>query len=58
MLFALDICVHKKVPPTYSVHWDLNHHPPPPPPLLPPQKYNPFFAKSPLKSENYPKSPF
>ena len=24
MLFALDICVNKKVPPTHSVHWSLN----------------------------------
>ena len=27
MLFALDICVNKKAPPTHSVHWGLN--PPP-----------------------------
>ena len=24
MLFALDICVNKKAPPTHSVHWGLN----------------------------------
>ena len=24
MLFPLDICVNKKVPPTHSVHWGLN----------------------------------
>ena len=50
MLFALDICVNKKVPPTYSVHWGLN-------PISTPQKHNPlffFFAKPPLKSANYP----
>ena len=45
MLFALDICVNKKGPPTHSVHWGLN------PPL---QKRNSFFAKSPLKSAKYP----
>ena len=27
MLFALDICVIKKAPPTHSVHWSLNPHP-------------------------------
>ena len=52
MLFALDICVNKKAPPTYSVHWDLNR----PPPYL--KNITPSFAKSPLKSENYPKPPF
>ena len=55
MLFALDICVNKKTPPTHSVHWGLK----PPPPL---QKHNPFFffffAKPALKSSNYPSSPF
>ena len=24
MLFALDICVNKKAPPTHSVHWGIN----------------------------------
>ena len=24
MLFALNICVNKKAPPTHSVHWGLN----------------------------------
>ena len=43
MLFALDICVNKKAPPTHSVHWGLNLFPP---------------AKSPLKSVNYPSPPF
>ena len=28
MLFALDICVNKKAPPTHSVHWCLNASPP------------------------------
>ena len=28
MLFALDICVNKKAPPTHSVHWGLNPSPP------------------------------
>ena len=28
MLFALDICVNKKAPPTRSVHWVLNPSPP------------------------------
>ena len=27
MLFALDICVKKKAPPTHSVHWGLNPSP-------------------------------
>ena len=30
MLFAMDICVNKKAPPTYSVHWGLTSPPPPP----------------------------
>ena len=34
MLFALDICVNKNAPPTYSVDWGLN---PPPPPTSTPQ---------------------
>ena len=55
MLFALDICVNKKAPPTYSVHWGLT--PPPPPPRK--KKHHPFFfAKPPLKSANYPSPPF
>ena len=33
MLFALDICVNKKAPPTHSVHCGLN--PPPHPPSQP-----------------------
>ena len=28
MLFALDICVNKKAPPTHSVHWGINPFPP------------------------------
>ena len=28
MLFALDICVSKKAPPTDNVHWGLNSSPP------------------------------
>ena len=28
MLFALDICVNKKAPPTHSVHWGLTLAPP------------------------------
>ena len=54
MLFALDIYVNKKVPPTHSVQWGFN-------PLAPPQKHNPFFflfAKSPLKYANCPNPPF
>ena len=39
MLFALDICVNKKVPPTRSVHWGLNPSPP--------QKHDPFFPQVP-----------
>ena len=53
MLFALDICVNKKAPPTHSVYWGLNH---PSPPHL--KNITPSFAKSPLKSANYPKHPF
>ena len=33
MLFALDICVNKKAPPTHSVHWGLS----------PPQKHQLLF---------------
>ena len=58
MLFALDICVNKKAPPTHSVNWSESHMPTPPPP----QKHHPFFffffAKPPLKSANYPSPPF
>ena len=53
MLFALDICVNKNAPPTYSVDWGLN---PPPPPHL--KNITPSFDKSHLKSANYPKPPF
>ena len=42
MLFALDICVNKKAPPTHSVHWGPNCLPPPAP-----QKHNPFFCQVP-----------
>ena len=53
MLFALDICVNKKAPPTHSLNTPL----PPPPPS--PQKHHPFFlAKPPLKSANYPSPTF
>ena len=38
MLFALDICVNKKAPPTHSVHWGLNPSAP--------QKHNSFFLSS------------
>ena len=55
MLFAFDICVNKKTPPTHSVHWGLR-------PPLSLQKHNPFFffffAKPALKSSNYPSPPF
>ena len=50
MLFALDICVNKKAPPAHSVHWGLN------PPHL--KNMTPSFAKSPLKSANYPSPSF
>ena len=49
MLFALDICVNKKDPPTNSGHWGLN-----PPPLF----LFSFFANPLLKSANYPSPPF
>ena len=39
MLFALDICVNKKAPPTHNVHWGLNPSPP--------QKHDPFFCQVP-----------
>ena len=45
MLFALDISVNKKDPPTHSVNWGLK----------PLQKH---FAKPSLKSKNYPSLPF
>ena len=49
MLFALDICVKKKASPTHSVHWGLNPH----------LKFiTPSFAKSSIKSANYPSPPF
>ena len=54
MLFALNICVNKKAPPTHSVHWGLN------PPFT--SKTSPllfFFSAQPrLKSANYPSPPF
>ena len=49
MLFALDISVNKKDPPTHSVNWGLN-------PLQKHQLF--FFAKPSLKSANYPSLPF
>ena len=39
MLFALDICVNKKAPPTHSVHMGLNPSTP--------QKHDPFFYQIP-----------
>ena len=51
MLFALDICVNKKAPPTHSVHWGLN-----PSPHL--KNTTSFFAESPLKPANFPNPPF
>ena len=52
MLFALGICVNKKAHPTHSVHWGLSSH-------SSLQKHHPFyFAKPPLRSANYPSSPF
>ena len=51
MLFAMDICVNKKAPPTHSVHWGLTSPTP--------QKHHPFyFAKPLLKSANYPSHAF
>ena len=54
MLYALDICINKKAPPTHSVHWGLNSLPH----LenITPSFY--LFAKSPLKSANYSNPPF
>ena len=51
MLFAPGTCVNKKAPPTHSVHWGLNPSPPP-------KHYPFFFAKSLLKSANYPSPSF
>ena len=51
MLFALDICVKKKGPPTHSVHWGLN-------PPLHLKNIAASFVKSPLKSANHPIPPF
>ena len=56
MLFASNICVNKKAPPTYSVHWGLNPPPLPQPPHL--KKVTLSFAKSPLKYTKYPSPPF
>ena len=45
MLFALDICVNKKAPPTHSVNWVCK----------PPQNHHPlFFPIPPLKSAKCP----
>ena len=50
MLFALDIFVNEKAPPTHSVHWGLNLH------------YKNinliFFAKPHIKSSKYLSPPF
>ena len=62
MLFALNICVNKKAPPTHSVHWGLNS----PPPTPAPQKHHSFFFSflpipplpPRLKSANYPSTLF
>ena len=51
MLFAVDICVKKKTPPTHSVHWGLTHP-------TPKKHHKFFFAKPPLKSTNYLSHPF
>ena len=51
MLFALDICVNKRAPPTHSVHCGLNL------PLPHFKNITPSFDKSLLKSANYPNPP-
>ena len=51
MLFALDVRVNKKAPPALIVCLGVSTPHPPPPNL---KKITPSFAKSSLKSVNYP----